>query len=210
MPLQIKTPKPLTHIQKGVLKRSTHNPVARATQNYSIVEYLGQTHCAMLALEVLQTCSSHRNAFLSALGHLDPIGSKVIKFDFTNVKPHFLYHVEFQIHMDYSKYTIKHIVVDEGIATCVMSLVCWKALESPTLSESPTMLTSFDGHSFLSHSILPTFLVQLGGKMLEVDAEVFDAPLGHNLLLGYNWNYTMTSIKLFIFHTLCFPHNGRS
>jgi hypothetical protein len=58
------------------------------------------------------------------LGSLDPSGSKVIKFDVTDVKHHFPYHVAFQIHVGYLKYTIKHIVVDEGTATCVMSLVC--------------------------------------------------------------------------------------
>jgi hypothetical protein len=117
-PLQIENPEPLPHILKGVLKCSTHNPNARASQNYSIVEDLGQTPCAMSALEVLQTCPSQRNALLSALGALDPCGSKVIKFDITDVKPRLPYHVAFQIHVDYSKYTIKHIVIDEG--TCNM------------------------------------------------------------------------------------------
>jgi hypothetical protein len=46
-PLQIEKPEPPPHIPKGVLKRSTHNPNARATHNYSIVEDLGQTPCAM-------------------------------------------------------------------------------------------------------------------------------------------------------------------
>ena len=45
-------------IPKGVLKRSGHNPNARATQNYSVVEDLGHTPCAMSALEVLQSCPS--------------------------------------------------------------------------------------------------------------------------------------------------------
>jgi hypothetical protein len=94
-----------------------------------------------------------------ALGAIDPCGSKVIKFDVTDVKPRLPYHVAFQIHMGYSKYTNKRIVVDEGVATCVMSLVCWKSLGSPTLSQSPTMLIAFDGHSFHLHGILPTFLV---------------------------------------------------
>ena len=50
-------PKAPPHIPlKGVLKRSRHNPNARAAQNYSVVEDLGQTPCAMSALEVLQTC----------------------------------------------------------------------------------------------------------------------------------------------------------
>jgi hypothetical protein len=47
--LQIEKPKPPPHIMKGVLKRSTHNPNARAAQNYSIVEDLGQIICAMSA-----------------------------------------------------------------------------------------------------------------------------------------------------------------
>jgi hypothetical protein len=51
--LQIEKPKPLPHTMKGVLKHSTHNPNARVAQNYSIVEDLGQTPCAMLAFEVL-------------------------------------------------------------------------------------------------------------------------------------------------------------
>ena len=48
----------LPRIPKGVLKHSGHNPNAQASQNYSIVEYLDQTPCAMSALEVLKTCPS--------------------------------------------------------------------------------------------------------------------------------------------------------
>jgi hypothetical protein len=51
--LQIEKPEPSPHIMKGLIKRSTHNPNARATHNYSIVEDLGQTPCVMSALEVL-------------------------------------------------------------------------------------------------------------------------------------------------------------
>jgi hypothetical protein len=116
--------------------------------------------------------------------------------------------VAFQIHAEYSNYTIKHVVVDEGVATCVMSLVCWKALGSSTLSKSSNMLTSFDGHSFHPHGILPTFLVQLGGKTVEVEVEVVDAPLDYNLLLGRNWTYAMIIIVSFVFRTLLFPHKG--
>jgi hypothetical protein len=146
---------------------------------------------------------------LSALGNLDPCGSKVIKFDFTEVKPRLPYQMAFQIHVNYSKYTIKRIVIDEGATTCVMSLTCWKAIGSPTLSQSPTMLTTFDGRSCLPYGILPTFLVQLGGKTVEVDVEVVDVPLDYNLLLGHNWTYAMTTVVSFIFRTLCFPHNGK-
>jgi hypothetical protein len=163
----------------------------------------------MSALEVLQTCPSQRNALLSTLGALEPSGSKLIKFDVTDVKPCLPYHVAFQIHVDYSKYTIKHAVVDEGTATCVMSLVFWKALGSSTLSKSSNMLTTFDGHSFFPHGILPSFSVQLGGKTVEVEVEVVDAPLYYNLFLGCNWTYAMIVVVSSVFHTLCFPHEGK-
>ena len=39
-------------IPKGVLKHLAHNANARATQNYLVVKDLGQTPCAMFALEV--------------------------------------------------------------------------------------------------------------------------------------------------------------
>jgi hypothetical protein len=71
------------------------------------------------------------------------------------------------------------------------------------------MLTAFDGHSFHPHGILPTFLVHLGGKIVEVYVEVADAPLDYNLLLGHNWTNAMIAVVSSIFHTLCFPHEGK-
>jgi hypothetical protein len=44
----------MTRIPKGAFKKSSHNPNTRATQNYSMVEDLSQTPCAMSTLEVLQ------------------------------------------------------------------------------------------------------------------------------------------------------------
>ena len=70
-------------IPKGVLKRSGHNPNARAVQNYSIVEDLGHTPCAMSALEVLQSCPSQRKALLSALGVSGDDSPTMIKFETT-------------------------------------------------------------------------------------------------------------------------------
>jgi hypothetical protein len=40
----------MSHIPKGVYKRSLHNPNARSAPNYSIFEDLAQTPCEMLAL----------------------------------------------------------------------------------------------------------------------------------------------------------------
>jgi hypothetical protein len=117
--------------------------------------------------------------------------------------------VAFQIHVEYSKYTIKRVVVDEGATTCVMSLVCWKALGSLTLSKSSNMLTTFNGHSFHPHGILPAFLVQLSGKTVGVEVEAVDAPLDYILLLGRNWTYAMIALVSSVFCTLCFPHKGK-
>jgi hypothetical protein len=104
-------------------------------------------------------CPSQRNVLLSTLGALEPSGSNIIKFDITDVKPFLTYHVAFQIHVEYSKYTIKRGVVDQGPAMCVMSLVYWKSLGFLSLSKSSNMLTYFDVHSFLPQGILPNFLV---------------------------------------------------
>ena len=68
----------------------------------------------------------------------------------------------------------------------MMSLSCLKGLGSPELSQSATMLTSFDGISFQLHEILPSLKVQLGGKTVAIEVKVVDAPLDYNLLLGRN------------------------
>jgi hypothetical protein len=147
---------------------------------------------------------------LSTLGALYLCGSKVIKFDVMDVKPRLPYHLAFQIHVDFLKYTIKRIFIDEGVATCVMSLTCWKYISSPTLSQSPTMLTAFDdGRSFPPRIIPPSFSVQLGGKTVEVDIEVVGVPLDYKLLLRHSWTYAMIVVVSSIFYTLFFPHEGK-
>jgi hypothetical protein len=163
----------------------------------------------MSYLEVLQTCPSQRSTLLFALGSLDSCGLKVIKFDVMDFGPRLPYHVAFQIHVEYTNITIKHTVIDEGVVKCVISLTYWKATGSPNLSQYMTMLIDFDGCLFRPHVILPAFLVELGGKTVEVDDKIVDAPLDYNLLLGRNWTYAMKTIASFIFCTLCFPHEGK-
>jgi hypothetical protein len=55
VPLQIKRMmgETMTCILKGEFKKASHNPNSRAAHNYSVVEDLSQTPCAMSALEVL-------------------------------------------------------------------------------------------------------------------------------------------------------------
>jgi hypothetical protein len=100
-------------------------------------------------------------------------------------------------------------VVDEGASTCVMSLACWKAIGQPVLSLFPTLLTSFDGHSFKPHGIIHSFVVHLGGKIMCIKVEVVDAPLDYNLLLGRSWTYAMHVVVTTVFRVLLFPHEGR-
>jgi hypothetical protein len=93
--------------------------------------------------------------------------------------------------------------------TCVMSLACWKAIGQPILSPSPTLLTSFDGHSFKPHGIIPYFPMQLGGKIVCVKVEVVDAPLDYNLLLGRSWTCSIHAVVAIVFRVLLFPNEGR-
>jgi hypothetical protein len=99
LPLQIEKTlgETMTRIPKGAFKKYSHNPNARATQNYSVVEDLSQTPCAMSALEVLQRCPSQRKALLTALGSTETCNLDTIMLDTTDLKPHLPYHVAFQI-----------------------------------------------------------------------------------------------------------------
>ena len=58
-----------------------HKSNAQATQNYSIVEDLGQTPYAMSTLEVLESCPLQRKDLLSSLGVSDDNSSTMIKFE---------------------------------------------------------------------------------------------------------------------------------
>jgi hypothetical protein len=128
--------------------------------------------------------------------------------DTTDLKPHLPYHVAFQIVVAYTMKTftrnIFRTVVDEGASTCVMYLVCWKAIGQPILSLSPTLLTAFDGHLFRPHGIIPSFPVQLGGKTMCIEVEVVDASLDYNLLLGRSWTYAMQAVVMTFSGSCCF------
>jgi hypothetical protein len=208
-PLHIENPdkETMSCIPKGVYKWTMHNPNARATPNYSIVEDLAQMPCAMSSLEVLQSFPSQRCVVVS-IGVVDSSSQLVMKFDATDVRPHLPYHVSFQIGVVCNNILVKRIIVDEGASTCVMSLSCWKAIGSPELTPSPTLLTAFDGHSFRPHGMIPSCPVTLGGKSICVEVEVVDAPLDYNMLLGRSWTYSMMVVISTVFQIICFPHEG--
>jgi hypothetical protein len=135
------------------------------TPNYSVVEDLAQTPCAMSALEVLQSFPSQRTVLLSSIGAADFASQLVMKFDATDVRPCLPYHVAFQIGVVCNNLLVKRTVVDEGASTCVMSLSCWKAIGSPELTPSPTLLTAFDGCSFQPHGLIPSCCSHARGKV---------------------------------------------
>jgi hypothetical protein len=216
VPLQIEKTmgETMTCIPKGAFKKYSHNKNARAAQNYSVVEDLSQTPCAMSALEVLQRFPSQRKDLLAALGFAETCNLGTIMLYTTDLKPRLPYHVAFQIVVAYTtKIFTRNIfctVVDEGTSTCVMSLECWKAISQPVLSPSPTLLTTFDGHSFKPHGIITSFAVQLGGQTVCIEVEVVDVPLDYNLLLGKSWTYAMHAVVATVFRVLLFPHEGQT
>jgi hypothetical protein len=97
LPLQIEKTlgETMTRIPKGAFKKSSHNPNTRAAQNYSMVEDLSQTPCAMSTLEVLQSCPAQRKALLTALGSTETCNPGTIMLDTTDLKPRLPYHIAF-------------------------------------------------------------------------------------------------------------------
>lgn len=57
---------------KSTLRKTIHNPNARATKHYSIVDDLAQAPCEMSSLEVLQTCHVQWKPLLSIIRGLHP------------------------------------------------------------------------------------------------------------------------------------------
>ena len=158
---------------------------------------------------MLQSCPSQRKALLSSLGVNGDDSSSVIKFETAELQPRLTYYVSLLVHVECLNMIVKRTVIDEGAATSVMSLSCWKGLGSPEFSKSTTMLTAFDGRSFWPHEILPSLKVRLGWKTVAIEVEVVGAPLDYNLLLGRNWMYSMQSVASSLYHVVCFPFNGK-
>lgn len=92
--------------------------------------------------------------------------------------------MDFWIESTYQKTNIFRMVIDEGASMCVMSTSCWKAIGLPSVVPSPTLLTTFDGHSHKPHGIISAFPIDVGGKVVNVKVEIVDANLDYNLLLG--------------------------
>jgi hypothetical protein len=146
-PLQIEktTFDSILHPPKSTIRKATFNPSSRATQNYNIVEDLAQAPCAMFALEVLQHCPSQRRMLLASLGAVDLESSNHIMFNLDNYVSQPSHQLAFQVDVVVLNQQIHLTILNEGASICVMSLVCWKGLKSPSLNKSPTMLCAFNG-----------------------------------------------------------------
>jgi hypothetical protein len=211
-PLHLERPNPDTVLRpppKGVVRKSAFNPHARAAQNYSIVEDLAQAPSAMSALEVLQSCPTQRKALLKAIGGIDPTDTNLIIFDLEDHIPRLPPQLAFQIQVVVADKNICRTVIDEGASTCVMSIACWKAIGSPSLTESHNTLKAFNGSGFKPYGVLPSLPITLEGKMVNVEVEVFDAPLDYNLLLGRSWIDSMHAVVSTLFCIVHFPHQGK-
>ena len=74
--------------------------------------------------------------------------------------------------------------MDEGALTYIMLLSCWKAICSPQLNQSSTTRKSFDRRGFKPYKILITLQVELARKIVSIEVEVIDRPLGYKILPG--------------------------
>jgi hypothetical protein len=90
-----------------------------------------------------------------------------------------------------------------------MSITYWKAIGCPSLNESHNTLKAFNGSGFKPYGVLPSLPITLEGKTVQVEVEVFDAPLDYNILLGCSWIDSMHTIVSTLFHVVHFPHQGK-
>jgi hypothetical protein len=77
------------------------------------------------------------------------------------------------------------------------------------LNESQNTLKAFNGSIFKPYGVLPSLPITLEGKTVQVEVEVFDAPLDYNLLLGHKWIDSMHTVVSTLFCVVCFPHQGK-
>ena len=143
------------------------------------------------------------------LGAVDLQDSNLMIFDLENFTPRLPHQMAFQILVIVKNKCIFHTIVDEGASMCMMLLKCWKSLGSPMINQSPTILKAFDGRGFHPYGILQDLLIEVEGKIVNLDVEVVDAPLVYNVLLGRSWSYAMTVVVSSIFCLIMFPHKGK-
>jgi hypothetical protein len=106
---------------KGVVLKTSFNPHACASQNYSIVEDLVQAPSEFSALEVLQSCPTQQKALLKDIGGIDPVDTNLIIFDLEYDIPRLPPQLAFQIQFVVENKNIYRTIIDKGASTSVMS-----------------------------------------------------------------------------------------
>ena len=99
----------------------------------------------MSTLEVLQSCPMQRKNLLTALGALDPDNTNLIHFNVENYKSRLPHKLAFQVITKVVGKKVFRMILDEGASTLILSLSCWKSLDSPELLTSTMTLKAFDG-----------------------------------------------------------------
>jgi hypothetical protein len=140
----------------------------------------------MSALEVLQSCLMQWKTLLNDISGIDPIDTNLIIFELEYHIPRLPPQLVFQIQVVMENKNIFRTVIDEGALNCIISVTFWKAIGSPTLIESQNTLKAFNGIGFKPYGVLPLLSITLEGKAINVEVEVFDAPLDYNLLHGHS------------------------
>jgi hypothetical protein len=146
---------------------------------------------------------------LKSIGGIDPTDMNLIIFDLKDHIPRLPPQLAFQMQVVVSDKKSFRTVIDEASSTCVMSLACWKAIGSPSLTESQNTLKAFNGSDFKPYSVLPSFPIMLEGKTVQVEVEFFNSPLDYNLLLGHSWIDSIREVVSTLFHVVRFPHQGK-
>jgi hypothetical protein len=152
---------------------------------------------------------AQRKALLKDISGIDPMDMSLIIFDLEDHISRLPPQLAFQIQVIVSDKNICRTVIDEGASTCVMSLSCWKTIGSSSLNESQNTLKAFNGSNFKPYGFLPSLPINLEGKMVQVEVEVFDTPLDYNLLLGRSWIDSMHVVVSTLFCVIRFPHQGK-
>lgn len=103
----------------------THNPHAKASHNYGVVDDLEQSPATMSTLEVVQTCPYQKKALLNTLGAIDPLDYHLMTFDLDQSTPKFPSSVALQIPFIIKNICIYHYVIEKDTLICMMSTKIW-------------------------------------------------------------------------------------
>jgi len=100
-------------------------------------------------------------------------------------------------------------IIDEGASVSILSSTSWKVLGLPSLLPEMRYLTSFNKGTSQLLGILPSLPITLRRKIVYLNVVIVQGPLDYNLLLGWDYIYSMGAIMSSLFRVMCFPYEGR-